>query len=105
MGPLILVGCGSNRPHTHHDHLAGHCPRLTLWAALAPTYSNYMVARYFQGLGVSPAVTVGLTIINDIFPAQETGTKLSLWDVAIDTGLSFGPSIGEFSSLAGHLWV
>lgn len=77
----------------------------TVWAALAPTYSNYMAARFFQGLGVSPAATVGLSIINDIFPAQERGTKFGLWVLAIDTGLLFGPLIGGFASLAGHIWV
>lgn len=77
----------------------------TIWAALAPTYSGYMAARFFQGLGVSPAATVGLAIINDLFAAEERGTKVGLWALAIDTGLLFGPLVGGFASLAGHLWV
>ncbi|KAM7190062.1 Major facilitator superfamily domain containing protein [Naviculisporaceae sp. PSN 640] len=77
----------------------------TVGAALAPTYSGYMAARFFQGLGVSPASNVGLAIINDVFFEHERGQKLGLWVLAIDQGLLFGPLIGGFISLAGHEWV
>ncbi|CZT21598.1 related to MFS transporter [Ramularia collo-cygni] len=77
----------------------------TIGAALAPTYSGYMAARFFQGFGVSPAATVGLAIINDIFFEHERGQKVGLWVLAIDLGLLFGPLIGGYVDLAGTAWV
>jgi MFS family permease len=77
----------------------------TIGAALAPTYQGYMAARFFQGLGVSPASNVGLAVINDVFFEHERGQKLGLWVLAIDMGLLFGPLIGGFVSLAGHQWI
>lgn len=77
----------------------------TIGAALAPNYSRYMAARFFQGLGVSPASNVGLAIINDVFFEHERGQKLGLWVLAIDQGLLFGPLIGGFVNMAGHQWI
>lgn len=77
----------------------------TIGAALAPTYSSYMAARFFQGLGVSPASNVGLAIINDVFFEHERGQKVGLWVLAIDLGLLFGPFIGGFVNLASHEWI
>lgn len=77
----------------------------TIGAALAPTYSGYTAARFFQGLGVSPAATVGLAIINDLFFEHERGQKVGLWVLAIDLGLLFGPLIGGFVDLAGTAWI
>jgi multidrug resistance protein len=77
----------------------------TIGAALAPSYSCYMAARFFQGLGVSPASNVGLAIINDIFFEHERGQKLGLWVLAIDQGLLFGPLIGGFVNSAGYQWI
>ncbi|KAK3303887.1 major facilitator superfamily transporter [Chaetomium strumarium] len=77
----------------------------TIGAALAPSYSGYMAARFFQGLGVSPAANVGLAIINDIFFEHERGQKLGLWVLAIDQGLYFGPLIGGFVNMAGYQWI
>lgn len=37
----------------------------SVWSALASNYINYMAARFFQGFGVAPAATVGLSIINE----------------------------------------
>ncbi|KFZ17727.1 hypothetical protein V501_01595 [Pseudogymnoascus sp. VKM F-4519 (FW-2642)] len=77
----------------------------TIGAALAPNYSSYMAARFFQGLGVSPASNVGLAVINDIFFEHERGQKVGLWVLAIDLGLYFGPLIGGVINLAGHIWI
>lgn len=77
----------------------------TIGAALAPNFSGYMAARFFQGFGVSPASNVGLAIINDIFFEHERGQKVGLWVLAIDLGLLFGPLIGGFLSLAGDEWI
>ncbi|KAJ6444819.1 major facilitator superfamily transporter [Purpureocillium lavendulum] len=77
----------------------------TVGAALAPTYSSYMAARFFQGLGVSPASNVGLAVINDVFFEHERGQKVGLWVLAIDLGLLFGPLVGGFMGLAGDAWI
>ena len=77
----------------------------TIGAALAKTYSSYMAARFFQGLGVSPAANVGLAIINDMFFEHERGQKVGLWVLAIDLGLLFGPLIGGFVNIAGYAWI
>lgn len=77
----------------------------TIGAALAPTYSSYMAARFFQGFGVSPASNVGLAIISDIFFEHERGQKVGLWVLAIDLGLLLGPLIGGIINLAGYVWT
>lgn len=77
----------------------------TIGAAKAPTYGGYMAARFFQGLGVSPAATVGLAIINDCFFEHERGQKVGLWVLAIDMGLLVGPLIGGFINLVNHYWI
>lgn len=51
----------------------------TIGAAEAPNYGGYMAARFFQGLGVSPASSVGLAVINDMFFEDERGQKTGLW--------------------------
>lgn len=77
----------------------------SIGAALAPNYSGYMAARFFQGLGVSPASNVGLAVINDIFFEHERGQKVGMWVLAIDLGLLFGPLLGGMISLAGYDWI
>jgi MFS family permease len=56
-----------------------------------PASSNIHIARFFQGFGVSPAATVGMAIINDLFFEHERGQKIGLWVLALDMGLLFGP--------------
>lgn len=55
------------------------------------SYGGYMAARFFQGFSVSPAATVGLSIINDISWEHERGFRVGLWVLAIDLGAVFGP--------------
>lgn len=77
----------------------------SIGAALAPTYGGYMAARFFQGFGVSPAATVGLAILNDMFFEHQRGQKMGLWVLAIDLGLLVGPLIGGFIGLVSHIWI
>ncbi|RMZ81297.1 hypothetical protein DV737_g2573, partial [Chaetothyriales sp. CBS 132003] len=77
----------------------------TVGAAKAPSYGGYMAARFFQGLGVSPASTVGLATINDMFYEHERGFKIGLWVLAIDSGLLVGPIIGGFMNIVSTAWV
>ncbi|CAZ85746.1 unnamed protein product [Tuber melanosporum] len=77
----------------------------TIGSAVAKTYSSYMAARFFQGLGVAPASTVGMAVVNDLFFEHERGQKLGLWVLAIDMGLLVGPLIGGFVTLVDQYWV
>lgn len=77
----------------------------TIGAALSPNYATYLTARVFQGIGISPASTVGLAIINDLFFESERGEKTGMWVLAVDLGLLVGPIIGGFIDLAGDVWV
>ncbi|GIZ41604.1 hypothetical protein CKM354_000490300 [Cercospora kikuchii] len=77
----------------------------TIGAAEANDYSGYMAARFFQGLGCSPAASVGLAIINDMFFEHERGQKVGLWVLALDLGLLLGPLIGGFVDLVSSTWI
>jgi hypothetical protein len=77
----------------------------TIGAAEAKDYGGYMAARFFQGLGVSPASTVGLAAINDMFFEHERGQKIGLWVLAIDAGLLVGPIFGGFLNIVSAQWI
>ncbi|EXJ94156.1 hypothetical protein A1O1_02549 [Capronia coronata CBS 617.96] len=77
----------------------------TVGAAKAPNYGGYMAARFFQGFGVSPASTVGLAAINDMFYEHQRGQKIGLWVLAIDSGLLVGPIFGGFMNIVSAAWV
>ncbi|KAI9792928.1 MAG: hypothetical protein M1816_001250 [Peltula sp. TS41687] len=77
----------------------------TIGVAFASSSGGYMAARFFQGFGVSPAATVGLAIINDLFFEDERGQKIGLWVLAIDMGLLVGPLIGGFMDLVSARWI
>ncbi|KAJ6110505.1 Major facilitator superfamily domain general substrate transporter [Penicillium sp. IBT 16267x] len=77
----------------------------TIGVAVADTYSGYMAARFFQGFGVSPASTVGMAVVNDLFFDYERGQKLGLWVLAIDSGLLLGPTFGGFLNLVSAQWI
>lgn len=74
-------------------------------AVARKTYGGYMVARFFQGFGVSPGATVGMAVVNDMFFDYERGQKLGLWVLAIDTGLLVGPILGGFLDLVSSAWI
>ncbi|KAL8731708.1 MAG: hypothetical protein Q9181_004207 [Wetmoreana brouardii] len=77
----------------------------TIGAAAAKEYGGYMAARFFQGFGASPAATVGMAVVMDLFYEHERGQKLGLWVLAIDTGLLTGPIIGGFIDLVSAAWI
>lgn len=77
----------------------------TIGAGMSTTYDTYMVARFFQGLGASPAATVGLAIINDTFFEYQRGFRIGLWVLAIDMGLLIGPLVGGFVLLVDQFWI
>lgn len=77
----------------------------TIGAAESTEYGGYMAARFFQGLGVSPAATVGLAAINDMFFEHERGQKVGIWVLAIDSGLFMGPLFGGFLNVVSAKWI
>ncbi|OOF93173.1 hypothetical protein ASPCADRAFT_151615 [Aspergillus carbonarius ITEM 5010] len=77
----------------------------TIGVAVADTYGGYMAGRFFQGFGVSPASTVGMTVVTDLFFDYERGQKLGLWVLALDSGLLLGPTFGGFLNLASAQWI
>lgn len=77
----------------------------TIGAAKSTQYGGYMAARFFQGLGVSPASTVGLAAINDMFFEHERGQKVGIWVLAIDSGLFMGPLFGGFLQIVSATWI
>ncbi|KAJ5653260.1 Major facilitator superfamily domaingeneral substrate transporter [Penicillium lividum] len=77
----------------------------TIGAAVADNYSGYMAARFFQGFGVSPASTVGMAVVNDLFFDDQRGQKLGLWVLAIDSGLLLGPTFGGFLNVLSAQWI
>ncbi|KPI39129.1 putative transporter [Cyphellophora attinorum] len=77
----------------------------TIGAAKASDYGGYMAARFFQGFGVSPASTVGLAAINDMFYEHERGQKIGLWVLSIDAGLLVGPIFGGFLNIVSAEWI
>lgn len=76
----------------------------SIGSALSTSYSGYMAARFFQGFGVSPAATVGLMIIDDLYFEHERGQKVGIWCLAIDIGLVIGPLPGGFISAVSVDW-
>jgi MFS family permease len=64
--------------------------------------NGYMAARFFQGIGASPAATVGLSIINDLSFEHERGFRIGLWVMAIDLGGLCG-GFGEFITRVNFL--
>ncbi|KAL4779353.1 major facilitator superfamily domain-containing protein [Aspergillus varians] len=77
----------------------------TIGAAAADKYGGYMAARFFQGFGVSPASSVGMAVVNDLFFDYERGQKLGLWVLAIDAGLLVGPTFGGFLNVVSAAWI
>ena len=77
----------------------------TCGAAATNNYNGYMAARFFQGFGVSPASSVGMAVINDLFFDYERGQKLGMWTLAIDSGLLLGPTFGGFLNVVSAAWI
>ena len=77
----------------------------TIGAAKPGTYGGYMAARFFQGFGVSPAATVGMAVVGDLFFEHQRGQKLGLWVLAIDSGPLVGPIFGGFLALVSSAWI
>lgn len=52
--------------------------------------------RIIEGLGCGAIMPVGMTIISNVFPAEQRGTALGFWAVASAASVSFGPFFGGY---------
>ncbi|KAJ5366841.1 hypothetical protein N7541_000782 [Penicillium brevicompactum] len=66
---------------------------------------SYALARFSQVFGTTPAITVGLAIINDLSWQHERGFRVGLWVLAIDTSCYLGPLFGSFLATYSQYWV
>ncbi|KAJ5517940.1 MFS transporter [Penicillium expansum] len=69
------------------------------------TIESYAFARFLQVFGTTPAVTVGLAIINDLSWQHERGFRVGLWVLAIDLGCYLGPLFGSLVTTYNQYWV
>jgi MFS family permease len=90
----LVSTIGAAVANSFNGYMAGSRPDFTLFV-----FPDNHVARFLQGFGVSPAATVGMAIINDLFFEHERGQKLGLWVLALDMGLLFGPLSMYFLAL------
>lgn len=60
------------------------------------TIEGYSAARFFQVFGATPAITIGLAIINDLSWQHERGFRVGLWVLSIDIGSYLGPFCTSF---------
>lgn len=51
----------------------------SIGSAASKSYGGYMASRFIQGFAVSPAATVGLMIIDDLYFEHERGQKVGIW--------------------------
>lgn len=63
-------------------------------AALATTVGLLIVARVLQGIGVSVAIPVSLTLLSDAFPPQKRGMAMGVWGSVSGLAVAAGPVAG-----------
>ncbi|WPH03085.1 MFS general substrate transporter [Acrodontium crateriforme] len=63
-----------------------------LGCALAPNLATLIVSRFFSGVGGAACLTLGGSIIGDMFRPHERGFAMGMWNL----GPLFGPVIGPF---------
>jgi len=66
----------------------------SLLCAVAPSASQLIVFRIFQGIGSAMIFATGLAILTSVFPPQERGKVLGISVAAVYAGLSLGPVLG-----------
>ncbi|KAJ0115607.1 hypothetical protein J7T55_010430 [Diaporthe amygdali] len=102
--------------HSSLGDIIGRRPVLILGTALSIvatgcsalpniTIEGYSAARFFQIFGATPAITIGLSIINDLSWQHERGFRVGLWVLSIDVGSYFGPFFGGFVADKAPNWM
>ncbi|RJE21805.1 Mfs transporter [Aspergillus sclerotialis] len=69
------------------------------------SFSGYMAARFFLGLGAGPSANISLSIINDVSFEHERGFRVGLWAVSANVGSFAGAVVGGFIALVSQYWA
>ncbi|KAK8042534.1 major facilitator superfamily transporter [Apiospora phragmitis] len=73
---------------------------------LAPNLASLIVFRLLNGIGGSATLTMGGSVIADVFPVEKRGFAISIWTIGPTMGPSLGPVIGAFiASTIGWRWT
>ncbi|KAI1390702.1 MFS general substrate transporter [Hypoxylon trugodes] len=70
-----------------------------LWqigCALAPNIETLIVSRFFSGVGGAGCLTLGGSIIGDLFRPDQRGFAMGMWNIGPLIGPTVGPLIGGF---------
>ncbi|SMQ55253.1 unnamed protein product [Zymoseptoria tritici ST99CH_3D1] len=79
-----------------------------LWqigCALAPNIETLVVSRFFSGVGGAASLTLGGSIIGDMFRPEERGKAMGMWNMGPLLGPVIGPFLGGFlAQYIGWRW-
>ncbi|KAI1408033.1 putative bicyclomycin resistance protein [Hypoxylon sp. FL1857] len=64
--------------------------------ALAPNIETLVVSRFFTGIGGAGCLTLGGSIIGDLFRPHQRGFAMGMWNVGPLVGPTIGPLLGGF---------
>ncbi|OTA54803.1 MFS general substrate transporter [Hypoxylon sp. EC38] len=70
-----------------------------LWqigCALAPNIETLVVSRFFNGVGGAGCLTLGGSIIGDLFRPHRRGFAMGIWNIGPLIGPTIGPLLGGF---------
>ncbi|KAM3436288.1 hypothetical protein MY4824_004439 [Beauveria thailandica] len=73
--------------------------------ALAPNIETLVIARFLSGLGGAACLTLGGSIIGDLFRPEQRGFAIGIWNIGPLLGPSIGPLLGGFvTKTLGWRW-
>src|SRR5918995_1059956 len=66
----------------------------SVFAALAGSTSELIAARALMGVGAAAIMPVTLSVVTNIFPADERPKAIAVWSAAAGLGVAIGPITG-----------